>query len=90
MIIATSRTYELNYYRGKNESHYYFKFQCKDYLLNTWEVTMREDSKIPENEELAYFIADLFENTGDYLPNESIWEITVLSVDKKKSVCIDT
>lgn len=89
MIEATDRTYKLTCYRGKNDPRYYFSLRRTN-RWNKWEMTLLDDSKIPKNEELAYFVADLFDRTWDYLPNERILDITVLSVDKKTSVRIDT
>lgn len=89
MIEATDRTYKLTCYCSNNDPHYYFSFR-RTSSWNRWELTLLDNSKVPKNEELAYFVADLFDRTWDYLPNERILDITILSVDKKTSVCIDT
>lgn len=53
-------------------------------------MTLQDGSEVPENYELAYFVDELISKTYAYLPDERILSITILSVDKTTSVCIDT
>lgn len=67
----------------------YFNFRRMD-SWNRWKMTLRDGSEVPENYELAYFIDELISKTYDCVPDERIFSITILSIDKKTSVCIDT
>lgn len=89
MVNASNKSYKLECYCGENAPHYYFNFRCKDNWAKKWELTLLDDSEIPGNEELAGFIAEIFEREEDCFSDERIVDITVLSVDKKTSVCID-
>lgn len=88
MIKATNKTYKLECYRVKDEPHYYFNFRCTD-NQSMWEMTLQDTSKVPTNEDLAYFIAEIEDEKGKYLPGEYVSDITILSVDREASVHID-